>query len=352
MGPGVGARSTHEIDPLSDSRWESLVQSHPKASVFHGTKWLRALQTTYGYDPIVVTICSPGAALTNGIVFCRVERWLTGRRFVSVPFADHCEPLVSNLADMDNLLLHMKQYVDSGKWRYIEIRPITRRPGSRSGLSTSTSYSFHCLDLSKNVNELFNSFHKDCVQRKIRRAEREKLHYEEGTSEALIQTFYELLLITRRRQCLPLQPISWFRGLIAAFGQDLKIRVATKDNKPAASILTLTHKNSMVYKYGCSDARFHRCGGVPFLLWNAIQEAKAKGYEYFDMGRSDKANSGLISFKKRWGATGAELSYWTYPRRPMDKLSERQKAILRRLVPLAPAFALKTVGSFFYGQAG
>jgi lipid II:glycine glycyltransferase (peptidoglycan interpeptide bridge formation enzyme) len=214
------------------------------------------------------------------------------------------------------------------------------------------SYSFHCLNLSKSANELFHSFHKDCVQRKIRRAERENLHYEEGTSEALIQTFYELLVITRRRQYLPLQPISWFRGLIAAFGQDLKIRVVSKDDKPAAGILTLTHKNAMVYKYGCSDARFHSTGGVPFLLWNAIQEAKAKGYEYFDMGRSDKTNSGLISFKKRWGAITTELHYWTYPRRSREQLSERQKDILRRLVPLTPAFALKAVGNLFYGQAG
>jgi hypothetical protein len=61
-------------------------------------------------------------------------------------------------------------------------------------------------------------------------------------------------VMTRRRHFLPPHPIEWFRGLIAAFGKDLKIRMASKDGVAVASILTLSHKKSMVYKYGCSDA--------------------------------------------------------------------------------------------------
>src|ERR1700683_255821 len=104
------ATRVYEINPLCDPRWEALVQSHPRSSVFHSTNWLRALQTAYGYDPLVVTTCSPDAALTNGLLFCRVNSWLTGRRFVSLSFSDHCAPLVSNSTELDNLLLHMRRY--------------------------------------------------------------------------------------------------------------------------------------------------------------------------------------------------------------------------------------------------
>jgi CelD/BcsL family acetyltransferase involved in cellulose biosynthesis len=345
------ATSVHEINPLCDPRWEAFIDGHPQASVFHSTNWLKALQKTYGYEPLVATTCSPGASLTNGLVFCRVRSWLTGRRFVSVPFSDHVEPLVNNSVELDDLLLHMKRYVDTDKWKYIEIRPIACQPGGQTGLGKSITYSLHRLDLRKSTEELFRNFHKDCVQRKVRRAEREKLRYEEGRSEVLLQSFYDLLVLTRRRQCLPPQPLSWFRGLVAAFGEDLKIRVASKDDMPIASILTLTHKKSMVYKYGCSDARFHSSGGMAFLFWKAIQEAKDKGCEEFDMGRSDRGNLGLISFKEHWGTVSTELSYWTYPHRSAD-LTRRQKASLRLLVPLAPNLILKTVGRLFYGHTG
>src|SRR5580704_8433466 len=61
------AASVYEINPVSDSRWESFIDGHPRSSVFHSTNWLRALQAAYGYDPLVVTTCSPDAALTNGL---------------------------------------------------------------------------------------------------------------------------------------------------------------------------------------------------------------------------------------------------------------------------------------------
>jgi hypothetical protein len=346
------AAGVYEINPLSDSRWESFVASHPRSSVFHSTNWLRALQAAYGYDPLVVTTCSPDAALTNGLVFCRVKSWLTGRRLVSLPFSDHCEPLVSNSGQLNDLLLHMRRYVDIGKWKYVEIRPTSCQPGSQTGFATSTVYSFHCLDLGRSMQQLFHDFHRDCVQRKIRRAEREKLHYEEGTSEILLQKFYDLVMITRRRQFLPPQPLSWFRRLLAAFGGDLKIRVATKDGLPIASILTLTHKKTMVYKYGASDARFHRFGAVAFLFWNAIRDAKDRGCEQFELGRSDSGNLGLISFKERWGTIGTELRYWKYPGCPGMSADNWEKGALRKLVPITPDFFLRAMGGHLYRHVG
>jgi Acetyltransferase (GNAT) domain len=341
-----------EIDPLSDSRWEVLVSSHPQASVFHSTRWLRALQTAYGYEPVVITTCSRGTALTNGLVFCRIKSWLTGRRLVSLPFSDHCEPLAGNPEEVDNLLFDMRQHVDAGKWKYVEIRPTCYEPGVRTGLHKSLTYRIHRLDLGRSKQELFEQFHKSCVQRNIRRAEREKLHYEEGRSENLLRKFHDLVATTRRRQCLPPQPQSWFRALIDAFRDDLKIRVASKDGLPIASILTLSHKKSMVYKYGASDVRFHRFGGMALLFWNTIQEAKDKGLEELELGRSDSDNLGLISFKEHWGAVGKPLNYWAYPHSPPVTPGSWEKALLRQIVPMSSDPVLKTVGKLLYRHIG
>ena len=295
------AATAYELDPVHDPRWEALVDSHPRASVFHSPNWLRALRTVYGYEPVVVTTCPPGAGLTNGLVFCRVNSWLTGRRFVSLPFSDHCEPLIDRSNEVEETLLHMKRYVDEDRWKYIEIRPTSYEPPCSTKLARSVTYCFHRLDLRRSMQELFRGFHKDCVQRKIRRAEREKLQYEDGTSEDLLQKFYRLLVMTRRRQYLPPQPQDWFRGLIAAFGKDLKIRVASKDGVAVASILTLSHKKSMIYKYGCSNSAFNNLGGTALLFWKTIQEAKENGFDELEMGRSDVDNLGLIAFKEHWG---------------------------------------------------
>jgi Acetyltransferase (GNAT) domain len=342
----------YEIDPLQDLRWARLVGEDPRASVFHSTKWLGALQTVYDYKPVVITTCGPEGPLTNGIVFCRIHSWLTGNRIVSLPFSDHCEPLVGNVDELSQLLAHMRRYVESGKWRYAEMRPMWLHSDVETAFGESTGYLFHRLDLRASAQQLFRNFHKDCVQRKIRRAEKEKLEYREGVSEELLQQFYSLLVMTRRRQYLPPQPIRWFRSLMAEFEKDLKIRVASKDGLPIASILTLSHKKSMVYKYGCSDAAFNRLGGTALLFWKTIQQSQESGIEEFDLGRTDKDNVGLSAFKEHWGAERLQLHYWTYPHAPNRPVASWKKALAGIVVTASPDLALKTVGKMLYRHAG
>lgn len=342
----------YAVDPLSDPRWPVLVERHPRASVFHSSKFLQALRTVYGYQPAVVTTCPPDAELTNGLALCKINSWVTGQRFVSLPFSDHCEPLVNSADECDDMLVHLEQQLKQDGLKYVEIRPVSYTPSIRTKFGTSVTYCFHRLDLCRSAQELFRAFHKDCIQRKIRRAERENLKYEAGTSENLLQEFYKLLVLTRRRQYLPPQPLNWFRGLIAAFGNDLKIRVAFKDDMAVAGILTLSHKKTMVYKYGCSDAAANKFGGVALLFWRTIQEAQENGLEVFDLGRSNTDNRGLVAFKEHWGATGSLLTYWTYPYKPARHPSNWQKKLVKRIVSASPDLALEMAGTLLYRHIG
>ena len=340
-----------EIDPLTDPRWAEFVRDNPHSSVFHSTNWLRTLRSVYGYEPVVLTTNAPGTSLSNGIVFCRIQSWLTGSRLVSLPFSDHCEPLVKSVEELAQLLGHMRRYVDSGKSKYAEIRPLSLELGVTTGFGRHLTYCFHSVNLNRRIEEIFRSFHKDCIQRKIRRAEREKLIYEDGNSEALLRKFYRLMVATRQRQALPPQPIAWFQGLAAQFGKDLKFRVASHGELPVASILTLSHKKSMTYKYGCSDAAFNKLGGMPFLFWKAIQDAKAQGCEEFDLGRSDSDNLGLIAFKDHWGATSSSLTYWTYPQMEAAR-SWTHNRFVRRVTSATPTLVLETAGRLLYRHIG
>lgn len=344
--------SVFEIDPLHDRRWHCLLEGHPDSSVFHRREWLQALKRTYGYEPVAVTSCSPDSLLTNAILFCRVRSLLTGNRLVSLPFSDHCEPL-GNSADEDgSLIAGLKAQVDWRRWRYIEIRPIRAIPGLQNILRVSSDYYFHRVDLRRSEEDLLRSFHKDCVQRKIRRAERESLRYQQGTSETLLNQFYKLMVLTRRRQKLPPQPMKWFRSLAAMFGKDLQVRVAYKNGIPIASIMTLTHKKVMTYKYGCSDSRFHNLGGSVLLMWRAIQEAQASGFEALDMGRSEMDNPGLVTFKDHWGAQKSTLAYWRYPVPNGSHQARRAMRIARNIVPAIPDKALTIAGSLLYRHIG
>lgn len=340
------------LDPLRDERWRKLVHGHPAASVFHSTEWLSALRLAYGYEPVVYTNGDPSSqSIASGIVFCKVRSWLTGRRLVSVPFSDHCDPLVESSAELDDLLLRVRESVRGGEWQYGEVRPLRFEPGAATRFGQSNQYLWHVIDLRPGIEGIFRNLHSS-VRRRIRRAEREALTYEEGNSEHLLGQFYKLVVATRRRQHLPPQPIRWFRSLIASLGSNLTIRVASKDGLPIASILTLNHKKTITYKYGCSDARMHPLGGVALLLWNTIQQAKAAECETLDLGRTDTGNEGLADFKEHWGGVRSELRYWRYPGRPGPHTSLVKRGIVAGIVKAAPDRVLIAAGNLLYRHIG
>lgn len=343
---------TYEIDPLYDSRWSELVAAHPHASVFHTREWLIALKIAYGYRPFVLTTSSPDDSLTDGIAFCEIDSWLTGRRLVSLPFSDHCDPLVTDAESLKALLLYASQMAQVKHFKRIELRPRTVIGDQVAGFCPKNGALLHRLDLKYPSDHLFRNFHKDCIQRKIRRAERENLRYEEGNSEAQLLDFYRLMTITRRRHGLPPQPIRWLRALIESFGSDLKIRIARKDTAAVASIITLVHRNTIVYKYGCSDASANKLGGMSMLFWKTIQEAKVNGQTELDMGRSDLENPGLSAFKQHLGAEPTPLIYWRYPDESPRVRRFWTENWMNRAVTVSPGRVLQLVGSVLYRHMG
>ncbi len=362
--PTVGTQSSrserpvYQIQPLKDPRWEELLERHPSASVFHSGAWLEALRKTYGYESIAYTTCAPGEPLHDGLVFCRVESWLTGRRLVSLPFSDYCEPLVRENGDLQIFVQKLQEEARSGPWRYIEIRPLESLGLLAPLRHASAKYTLHRLDLRPDLPTLFRGFHKSSIQRKIKRAKREGLTYQAGTSESILDAFYRLLTITRRRHGVPPQPKIWFRNLIECFGPALQISIALKGQRPIAGMLTLRHKNTLVYKYGGSDTRFNNLGSMHCLYWESIQRAKALGLEVFDLGRSDADQTGLITFKSRWGATPSNLTYFRFapshdPVHWFEPSGITWKTrVAKSMIAHAPTAVLPPLGSLLYKHIG
>jgi Acetyltransferase (GNAT) domain len=348
--------SCYQLDPIQDPRWAQLVEKNPKASVFHTVAWLRALQRTYGYEPVVFTTSPPTRELENGLVFCRVNSWLTGRRLVSLPFSDHCEPLCDSIADLKFLIQYLQTSQKHADWKHFQVRSIDGnfgQAGDTMGCVPAAKYFLHTLDLRPDLAELYRSLDKDSVQRRIERAERAGLVEECNRSEDLLKVFYHLFVITRSRQCVPPTPYAWFHHLIRELGHALAIRVAYKDGLPIAAIITLKFKDVVYYKYGCSDARFNKFGPTPWLFWRAITNAKLNGANTFDLGRTEPDNQGLLAFKNHWVQNPERLVYWQYPNAPaLAPASGWKLRLAKRAFSHMPDRLLTVVGGLIYRHVG
>jgi Acetyltransferase (GNAT) domain len=344
----------YTLNPLQDARWRDFVHRHPEGSIFHTTGWLAALQRTYGYEPVAFTTSAPGCELKNGLVFCQVNSWLTGSRLVSLPFSDHCQPLVTHGGELQTVLEYLQSRLSQKKWRYVELKPLPNFPLGEvdSRFTKSAEYRFHRIDLRLPQEAIFRRFHESCVRRKIRKAEREHLRYDTGRTEALLRQFHHLLVLTRRRHRLPPQPIGWFRNLIDCLGDAISIRVVSRDSQPVASIVTLSVKKSIVYKYGCSDSRFNNLGGTALLFWKAMQEGKQIGAEELDLGRSDPGDKGLSVFKEHLGGLASVLTYYRYPLASAKAIRARSRPYLFRILSHLPDSLFTGVGHLLYRHMG
>jgi lipid II:glycine glycyltransferase (peptidoglycan interpeptide bridge formation enzyme) len=209
------------------------------------------------------------------------------------------------------------------------------------------------MDLSPNVEALFQNLDKDCVQRRIRRAERAGLAEKCGASEELLGHFYKLFVETRRRKHVPPPPFSWFRNLARYQGESLSIRIAYKDYFPVAAILTLRFKNTVYYKYGCSHTDSNHFGATPLLLWRAISAAKSSGAEKFDFGRTEVDNTGLLAFKNHWVPRPKCLVYWRFPDRTnLQSLGDWKMKMAKRLFSYMPGNLLRIAGKLVYKHIG
>jgi Acetyltransferase (GNAT) domain len=338
----------YEIDPIGDRRWLDLVGRSSVSSVFHTPDWLKALQRTYAYKPVAFTHAPPGENLRNALLFCRVDSWMTGRRLVSLPFSDHCEPLVDSPGALASLVQSLNTRMCQ-EGRAIELRWMDTG-FVPAGLVTSAVYCLQSIDLRPELDVIFAKFHKNHVQRTIRKAERMGVTLEKGRSATLLAEFYALHVMTRLRLGAPIQPFVWFQNLTDCLGERLQIYAARVDGRPIAAILTTKHRTTLVYKYGCSDLAYKRFGANPLLFWTAIQDAKREGIEAFDLGRSDIDNEGLIAFKDHLGARRATLNY--YSRAGSPPRSRWATSLARACYAVVPPRIQTRVGSVLYKHFG
>jgi hypothetical protein len=313
------------------------------------------LRETYGYEPVAFTTTPAGRDLENAVVFCVVKSSLVGPRLVSLPFSDHTDLLLDDQSDLSNLLTVLEQGQVEGKWKSVELRPLDRgnRFADWANFRDGANYVIHRLDLRPCLGDLFQGLHKDSIQRKIHRASREGLRYEEGRSDSLLHEFYRLTMITRRRQALPPPPFVWFHNVVDCLGEQVTIRVARSGNHAIAAILTLFYKGTLIYKYGCSDAQFHNLGAMPFLIWRAIEDGKQRGLSELDLGRSDIGNTGLITFKNRFGATQSRVTYKKFPGSKVERGKQDWRLqVAKRVFAAMPERMLVLAGKLLYPHIG
>lgn len=293
--------------------WTSLATPGNGATLSHDDRWLRLLQRAYGFKIAVATVsdgCEPAAAC----VLARSNNPLNPR-VIGLPFSDSCPPLAidqSASAELAGSLLEQRM------WRGgFELRGIAL-PAPWQVVDCFAQWS---LDLRQSAAQL----ERRCAahfRKKARRAAESGLSVQCGSSLEELYGFYGLMLQTRSRQGVPVQPLRFFKLVRELFspGGDFEIWSVHQRGRLLACGIILRAFGTLHYKW--SARSIDGDSGASHLLCRSVIEKHAGAAVSFNLGRTDVRNAGLVRFKKEAGAEAAALPYSFYPNAPKQVSAE------------------------------
>jgi hypothetical protein len=338
-------------NPIEHENWNSLLLSLPGSSFFHTSTWADILNKSYGYKPFYL-INTEQRSPSSVLPLMEVTSFLTGKRGVSLPFTDYCEPLTSQSGQFEELFNFVIDYGKKHGWRYFEIR------GGELFLEKkvpSEVYLGHTLDLVDGENKLFSHL-RDSTKRNIKKAEKENVKIEIANSPNAMKEFYRLNSLTRRDHGLPPQPYHFFRNIYNEIMSKHTgfIALATFNNIAIAANVYFLFGEKVIYKYGASDRSYQHLRANNLVMWEAIKWSCKKGYKNLCFGRTETENDGLRKFKSGWGAKEHIIKYYKYDfqkdsfTKNPPKISDFQHKFFNKL----PIPVLNALGTLLYRHMG
>jgi hypothetical protein len=319
----VGGGSARPLNPIEDGQWDARLAAQGRGTFFQRTAWARTLKETYAFTPVYFATLA-GGKIHALLPMMEVDSWLTGRRGVSLPFTDCCEPFAGDLPGFQRLFDQVVRYGQDRRWKYVEFR------GGQQFLAPampSQRFYGHELALAEDEQRLFATL-TPAVRRAVRKAERQGVTVEILKDAMGIRQFYALQCRTRRKHGLPPQPFRFFQNVqkcILAEGSGIIILARLGKRTVAGSIFFHTGQEA-IYKFGASDEAMLELRGNDLVMWEGIKYYASKGFRKLHLGRTSPTNEGLRRFKLGWGAREHWINYFKYDLRKSVFVASRDEA--------------------------
>ncbi|HEY0756467.1 MAG TPA: GNAT family N-acetyltransferase [Ktedonobacteraceae bacterium] len=343
---------------LIDPNLQDFIAKYGGDMLYFDQAWLDLITSLYGYELIQLTTKKSNGQITGFLPLCYLQSAITGRRLVSLPFADYCPLLAEDEASANALLEQAKQLAQAKRVHYLELRAGKNEVLSkRDDFSAGNLYSRYLIPLDSDPDLVWAHFHKS-VRGKIRKAQRLGLQVRVVQCREEMLDYYHLHLLTRsKKHGMPSQPLQFFLRLWDIFAPRnmLRVELAEYEGKVVAGSIMGTYNKTAQFLYGASDERFRHLAANNLLTWESIRWCCQQGYKTLDQGRTSYHNPGLMTFKLNWGAIEEALPYYYYPA-PRGLVSTDEQSlkyrVLTRCWRMLPLQISGPLGGFIYRHLG
>lgn len=347
-----------ELDPLTDPRWDRMVERHPVGWLTHTSTWARILLRSFPHlRPHYLALEDAAGELWGGLAAMEFSSRLTGRRLVSLPYSTLCDPLVRTRDEWLRLLEAADAKRKALGLAFLEVRSSRTADlvATTDGIEPRRDFAWHRLDLRRPLAEIEKGLSGRSIRWCIRRSEKAGVQVRSLTAGDL-PTVWELYVRMRSKLGLPCFPKifleSWFDELLGR-GR-LSGCVASHDGQPIAALLAFVYAGRMSVELVAWERSAAECFPNHRVFWEAVRRAHALNLGDFDFGRTPVGQKGLMDFKRHWGTRCELLTFAFLP--PSAAGHADRNGFSRRaagwMCNAVPQSVLPAVSRFVYRHAG
>ena len=326
---GAATFKVHLLTPDMAGEWERVVLASPDAWLYHTIDEQALLAEAWGGESLSFLIETKGRIV--GVV--PLQRWPWDRRTLWSTLMGPAGPALTRdldsgereeaLAFAHGVIGQMVTLKKAASVRMIlpPLAPSARAAWAKQenpllkhgyrDASTRTSV----VDLVRSEEEIFAGF---CApyRNRIRKAERDGVIVVPANGTADVDAYYALHVETYERTGVKPHPRAYFESIFRRFLSTGRsdILFAMKDGRPISALNVATFGDAALYWTGANSAEGLAAGAAKLLQWTGMRRAKARGAvvyevgEVFDEATPETKESGLTSFKSRFG--GTSVPFW------------------------------------------
>lgn len=337
-----------EVSVATSALWESLVRQR-RTEVFHSPTWAAVLADTYGFD-VRARILHRSGVPEAGIAFVTLDDHL-GRRHLTLPFSDFCDPLV----DDDSQLRRLIDDQLSGPDAVTIKRRVSETPSNVAELTESSRFAWHGIAVDGDIGAAWGRLDSG-ARRAVRKAQAAGITVRAATSLDDVRSFFNLHLAVRKyKYRLLTQPWRFFESIWHRFlapGEGVLL-LAEAEGRVVSGVLFLTWGDTLYYKFNASDTDRLSVRPNDVVLWEGMKWANERGLCMVDLGVSDLDQPGLIRYKQKYASHDGEVVVLRKPGalRPGDIEARALLGELTRLFvdPSVPDAITERAGDALYG---
>lgn len=349
----------HIIDANDANDWDNLVERTPDSSLYHLWDWGETLANLYRYKKYYFTASSKDGII-GAFPLTHVKSRFFGNRLISSPFCEYGGPIADpSLSDQEthdviSALLDAAQHLaERLNVEYIETRGIRSKIIEdmmlQSGYVDLQRYMTYKVDLTRDVDEIWASLHKNRTRKSIKKAIKSNVATREVDKTEQLKEFYTLYLKSEKRLGSPPHKYELFRKLYETFRPKdrMKVFLAYYSEIPIGGIIVYCHRKTIFDWNSVTDYAYRNLNSHNLLLWNVIEWGNAHGYQNLDLGRTRKGTT-ISDFKSGWGGVETNLSEHIYylgleKKEPADAM-QRKYRYLAKAWSFLPSSLAEVIG--------